>query len=58
MSCRAMGRTLEYFAYRYVRDALGYDLEIDFSPTAKNAPFKAFLEGGLLRETFYLGVKG
>ena len=58
MSCRAMGRTLEYFAYRYVRDALGGDLEIDFAPTAKNAPFKAFLEGGLLRETFYLGVRG
>ncbi len=54
MSCRAMGRTLEYFAYRHVRDAIGFDPEIDFVPTAKNAPFKAFLDGGLFRETYYL----
>ena len=48
MSCRAMGRTLEHFALNHVRHALkeeGMPLRgIDFSPTAKNAPFKAFLD--------------
>lgn len=53
MSCRAMGRTLEYFAYGHVADAVGFDPEIDFAPTAKNAPFKAFLDGPLRQETFY-----
>ena len=53
MSCRAMGRTLEYFAYRHVSDVLGFAPEIDFVPTAKNAPFKAFLDGGPLHQTFY-----
>lgn len=42
MSCRAMGRTLEYFAYRYVVDQLGFAPALDFTPTAKNFPFKAF----------------
>ena len=48
MSCRAMGRTLEQFALNHVRRALaaeGLSLRgIDFAPTAKNAPFKAFLD--------------
>lgn len=45
MSCRAMGRTLEFFAYRYVCGELGEtDLEIDFRRTEKNGPFAAFLE--------------
>ncbi|MGN0854624.1 MAG: HAD-IIIC family phosphatase [Kiritimatiellia bacterium] len=44
MSCRAMGRTLEYFVYRYVGDRLGYRPILDFTPTAKNLPFKAFRE--------------
>ena len=48
MSCRAMGRTLEHFALNHVRralDAEGRSLRgIDFAPTAKNAPFKAFLD--------------
>ncbi len=46
MSCRAMGRTLEFFAYNYVCRELsdGKPLEIDFLPTAKNAPFAAFLD--------------
>ena len=48
MSCRAMGRTLEHFALNHVRRALaaeGRSLRgIDFAPTAKNAPFKAFLD--------------
>ena len=42
MSCRAMGRTLEHFAYGYVSGQLGYAPAIDFTPTAKNAPFAAF----------------
>ncbi len=48
MSCRAMGRTLEQFAFNYVRRELaseGLSLAgIDFTPTAKNGPFKAFLD--------------
>ena len=45
MSCRAMGRTLEFFAYRHVCGDLfgGRPVGIDFSPTAKNGPFAAFL---------------
>lgn len=48
MSCRAMGRTLEHFALNHVRAevaAEGLSLTgIDFLPTAKNGPFKAFLD--------------
>ena len=45
MSCRAMGRTLEFFAYRHVCQDLGAEtLPIDFRATAKNGPFAAFLE--------------
>ena len=48
MSCRAMGRTLEHFALNHVRHALaveGLPLDgIDFTPTAKNAPFREFLD--------------
>ena len=48
MSCRAMGRTLEHFALNHVRRALASEgrtvCGIDFTPTAKNAPFKAFLD--------------
>ena len=45
MSCRAMGRTLEQFAYRHVCRDLGADaLPVDFRATAKNGPFAAFLE--------------
>jgi predicted enzyme involved in methoxymalonyl-ACP biosynthesis len=47
MSCRAMGRTLEFFALRHVCDALGIEpsaVGIDFRRTEKNAPFAAFLE--------------
>ena len=43
MSCRAMGRTLEYFACDYIEKSLGRLPEIDFTPTAKNAPFGEFL---------------
>ena len=46
MSCRAMGRTLEQFAYGHVRRELwadGAPPEIDFRATAKNGPFAAFL---------------
>ena len=45
MSCRAMGRTLEHFAYGYAAKSLGFAPEIDFVPTAKNAPFARFLDG-------------
>ena len=60
MSCRAMGRTLEFFAYRYVCETLGeasrlplrkgmppggdQPVKIDFRATEKNGPFAAFLE--------------
>jgi FkbH-like protein len=44
MSCRAMGRTLEHFVLGEVARALGFSPKIDFSPSAKNAPFAAFLE--------------
>ena len=45
MSCRAMGRTLEQFAYRHVCRELGCDvLAVDFRATEKNGPFVAFLE--------------
>lgn len=43
MSCRAMGRTLEHFAYNHVARDLGYAPAVDFVPTAKNAPFRDFL---------------
>ena len=47
MSCRAMGRTLEFFAYRHVCRDLGCapgGMGIDFRKTEKNAPFAAFLD--------------
>ena len=45
MSCRAMGRTLEQFAYRHACRDLGADvLPVDFCATEKNGPFAAFLE--------------
>lgn len=44
MSCRAMGRTLEHFAYGFVTKSLGSAPQIDFSRTAKNAPFAQFLD--------------
>jgi FkbH-like protein len=53
MSCRAMGRTLEFFAHDYVKKALGEDYPIDYSPTAKNGPFREFLEKGVGRSTYY-----
>ena len=44
MSCRAMGRTLEFFAYGYACRDLGRgSLAIDFCATAKNAPFAEFM---------------
>lgn len=55
MSCRAMGRTLEFFAYRHICEALGCDSpKIDFRATERNAPVAAFL-GAISRgdtETF------
>ena len=56
MSCRAMGRTLEHFAYEWVAERVGFRPAIDFIPTAKNAPAKEFVEkvakGGRL-ETYF-----
>ena len=53
MSCRAMGRTLEFFAYNHVCRELGGERPpgIDFVPTAKNAPFAAFLKRVAAGET-------
>lgn len=48
MSCRAMGRTLEGFALNHIRAALVEEgrtlVGIDYVPTAKNGPFRTFLE--------------
>lgn len=55
MSCRAMGRTLEYYAYYHAEKELGFSAPIDFTPTAKNAPFREFLAALPARpETRYL----
>ncbi len=53
MSCRAMGRTLEYFAYAYVCQELSFEPSVAFTPTAKNAPFKAFWDAGMKGKTYY-----
>lgn len=53
MSCRAMGRTLEHFAFRHVCDALGFVPEVDFVQTPKNSPFGEFLGSNMLGRTFY-----
>ncbi len=53
MSCRAMGRTLEHFAWRHVVAQLGFTPTVDFIPTAKNAPFKAFMDAGFDGKTYY-----
>ncbi len=53
MSCRAMGRTLEHFAFAHVCDVLGFVPSVDFVPTAKNAPFRRFLESGMSGKTYY-----
>ena len=53
MSCRAMGRTLEHYAYAHVTRALGFAPAIDFTPTSKNFPFKAFLDAGPAGRTYY-----
>lgn len=56
MSCRAMGRTLEHFAYAYVCESLGFAPSVDFTPSAKNAPFRLFLESGMTGKTYYESV--
>lgn len=53
MSCRAMGRTLEFFAYDYASKALGEYYPIDFSFTKKNEPFMEFLQKGVKGSTYY-----
>ncbi len=49
MSCRAMGRTLEHFALNHIRAALAAEglplTGVDVTPTAKNAPARAFFAG-------------
>lgn len=44
MSCRAMGRTLEHFVCDHIEKTIGFLPTVDFSPTAKNTPFKEFLD--------------
>lgn len=44
MSCRAMGRKIEFAALEYVEQALGHRLAIDCVETAKNKPFRDFLK--------------
>ena len=56
MSCRAMGRTLEHFAMRHVCETLGFEPSIEYVPTPKNAPFKAFLDAGATGKTYYARV--
>ncbi len=56
MSCRAMGRTLEYFAYEYVSKTVGYDFSMDFVPTLKNGPFNEFLKKGVKKASYYKKV--
>ena len=58
MSCRAMGRTLEFFAFAHVAAALGGEPRIDFVPSAKNRPFADFLArlAAGERRTFYRRV--
>lgn len=60
MSCRAMGRTLEFFAYNHVCRDLGGGTppHIDFVPTAKNAPFGAFLDRIAAGDTATFAVCG
>ena len=53
MSCRAMGRTLEFFIWRHVISELGFEPAIDFTPTEKNAPAAAFVLGEKGEPTFY-----
>ncbi len=53
MSCRAMGRTLEYFVYRYITEYLGFEPELDFTPSAKNKPFHDFLISDKSTTTYY-----
>lgn len=44
MSCRAMGRRIEFAALEYVERELGRTLPIDCVETAKNKPFRDFLK--------------
>ncbi|MBR0197999.1 MAG: HAD-IIIC family phosphatase [Kiritimatiellae bacterium] len=46
MSCRAMARTIEYFALDFVEKSLGFSPKIDFVPSPKNKPFADFLSSG------------
>lgn len=43
MSCRAMGRTLEYAAMDHICRKCGFVPSIDFVKSAKNCPFEEFL---------------
>lgn len=53
MSCRAMGRTLEHFVFAHVCKGLGFAPSVDFVPSAKNTPFRLFLESGMSGRTYY-----
>ena len=59
MSCRAMGRTLEEFAYEFISRRLGFAPAIDFVRSVKNHPFEEFWKEvgeGKLRQTHYQEV--
>ena len=59
MSCRAMGRTLECFAYEWAAERVGFRPAIDFVPTSKNTPAKEFVElvaKGVRLETYFKEV--
>ena len=53
MSCRAMGRTLEYFVTADLIQKLGYLPAIDFDESPKNQPFRLFLDGNKMQPTAY-----
>lgn len=44
MSCRAMGRRIEFVALEFVEKDVGHRLAIDCVETAKNKPFRDFLK--------------
>ena len=60
MSCRAMGRTLECFAYEWIAGRVGGRPAVDFVPTAKNAPAREFVERvgkGLGLKTYFKEIE-
>jgi predicted enzyme involved in methoxymalonyl-ACP biosynthesis len=45
LSCRAFARRIEHVVLEALKDRLGVDrLAVDYAPTEKNAPLRAFLQ--------------